>query len=51
METFLLLNGHEVRAPTDEQEALILRLAAGQMSRGDFTDWLKAHVVDRALKD
>src|SRR6478609_3351817 len=33
METFLLLNGWELGAGVDEQEQVILRLAAGEMSR------------------
>jgi death-on-curing protein len=45
METFLLLNGFEVQAPVDEQAALILRLAAGDLKRDEFTDWLRARVV------
>lgn len=47
MEAFLVLNGHEVFASTDEQEALILRLAAGQLPRDEFTAWLPAHLVER----
>src|ERR1041384_2338330 len=31
METFLLLNGYEIRATVDEQEQLILRLAASEI--------------------
>jgi death on curing protein len=45
METFLVLNGHELKAPTNEQEQVILQLAAGQMKRPDFTDWVRNHVV------
>lgn len=47
METFLVLNGHEISSPTDEQEAMILRLAAGLLSRDEFTAWVRTHVVDR----
>lgn len=45
METFLVLNGHELQATTDEQEQVILKLAAGQTNRSDFTDWVRNHVV------
>jgi death-on-curing protein len=37
METFLVLNGHELKAATDEQEQVILQLAAGQLKRVDFS--------------
>ena len=47
METFLVLNGHELSASTDEQEAFVLRLAAGQISREDLTDWIRMHLVKR----
>jgi death-on-curing protein len=43
METFLLLNGLEIVATTDEQERLILELAAGQRRRDDVTTWLQHH--------
>ena len=44
METFLVLNGYEVQASTDEQEEIILRLAAGELDRATFTDWLRSHL-------
>jgi len=44
METFLILNGYEIRATVDEQETIILRLAAGELDRAAFADWLGAHV-------
>ncbi len=44
METFLVLNGFEIDAPTDEQEELVLALAAGQLSREDLVGWLQVHV-------
>jgi death on curing protein len=40
MEVFLVLNGHELQATVDEQEQVILRIAAGEMSRAAFTAWL-----------
>lgn len=45
MEATLMLNGQEINAPVDEQEAVILALAAGQLSREEFTDWLKSKVI------
>ena len=47
METFLILNGHEVDADVDEQERIILNLAAGKLSRDDFTVWLRGHTTQR----
>jgi death-on-curing protein len=49
METFLVLNGYEIRSTVDEQEELILRLAAGELDRGTFTDWLRSHISPHAL--
>jgi death-on-curing protein len=47
METFLVLNGHEVSAPVDEQEKVFLDLAAGTIEREDFTNWLRAHLTEK----
>lgn len=44
METFLLLNGFGISAPVDEQEALILALASGSLSREKLLAWVEAHV-------
>jgi len=46
METFLLLNGHEIAAGVDEQEMVILKVASGEMSREALTGWLRALVVE-----
>jgi len=45
METFLFLNGIEIDEDVDVQEALILRLAAGELSREELIDWLRSHTV------
>ena len=45
METFLILNGHEIDATVDEQEQIILKLAAGNLTREMFTTWLKGNVI------
>jgi death-on-curing protein len=42
---FLMINGHAVTGSVDERESVILRVAAGEMSREDFTDWLRGHIV------
>lgn len=44
METFLILNGYEIDADIDEQEAMILNMAAGNLSRNAFISWLEAHI-------
>ena len=47
METFLVLNGYEIQAATDEQEEIILRLAAGELDRVTFTDWPRSRISRR----
>jgi len=44
MEVFLVLNGYEIQATVDEQERIILDVAAGRVNRAAFTDWLITHV-------
>jgi death-on-curing protein len=44
METFLVLNGHEIDAPTDAQEPIMLDLAAGRLDHRRLTDWLRQHL-------
>jgi len=44
METFLVLNGFEIAAPVEEQERLILGLAAGEIRREELVEWLGSHV-------
>jgi death-on-curing protein len=43
METFLVLNGWELAAGVDEQEQLILNLAAGNVKREELVAWVQAH--------
>ena len=45
MEVFLLVNGHEIRAGVDEQEQLMLQLAAGHLKRDALVEWVKQHVT------
>jgi death-on-curing protein len=47
METFLVLNGWEPAAGVDEQEQVILRLAAGELNREEFTAWVQSHLQQR----
>jgi len=44
MEAFLVLNGYELIAPVDEQEELMLNLAAGRVTRQQLTDWIEGHI-------
>jgi death-on-curing protein len=44
METFLVLNGNEIDAPTNVQEHLILDLAAGRLDHRRLTGWLGQHL-------
>jgi death-on-curing protein len=44
VETFLLLDGHELNASVAEAEAMVLSLAGGQCSRGEFVAWLRAQL-------
>lgn len=44
METFLVMNGYELTGDVDEQERVILTLAASTMEREEFTEWVRAHI-------
>jgi len=45
MEVFLVLNGYEIRASVDEQERVILQVAASEIEREEFTAWLRTNIV------
>ena len=47
METFLILNGFEMDASVDEQEQVVLQIASGELRRGEFTEWLRNHIVEK----
>lgn len=47
MEVFLILNGWEIEAEVDEQERLVLDVAAGGVERDELTEWLSNHLVRR----
>jgi death-on-curing protein len=44
METFLVLNGKEIKAPVDEVEKIIMKMASGKFSRKNFVDWLAEYI-------
>lgn len=45
MEVFLVMNGFELTADVDDSESVILRLAAGELERVLFTEWVIGHVT------
>lgn len=45
METFLILNGFEIAADVNEQERLLLDLAAGKITRQELAAWLGDHIT------
>jgi len=44
MSSLIILNGTETDAPVDDQERLILDLAASRIGRSHLVDWLRQHV-------
>ena len=44
VETFLMLNDYEIDADVDEQERVVLAVAAGAMEREDWTNWVQTHL-------
>ncbi len=49
MELFLLLNGHEIEAPVNEQETVILGVASGDIDREEFLNWLEHHMIEKEI--
>ena len=47
LEVMLVLNGLELVASVDEQERIMLEVADGQLTREDFTEWVREHTVKR----
>ena len=45
MEILLVLNGYEIKATIDEQEKIIMDLAAGGIKLEEFTNWVRSHVI------
>ena len=48
METFLLLNGHELTASVDDGERAILATANGGWTKEDLTAWVQQHLTRRS---
>jgi death-on-curing protein len=46
METFLVLNGCELRASVEGAEALILEVAAGHCTREKLVEWIREHLQE-----
>jgi len=47
MEAFLLLNDLVINASVDEQEETFLKLAAGELTREEFTAWIQRITRER----
>lgn len=45
IEVTLLMNGYEIQEDIDIQEIVILSVAASEMSRESFLEWLQQHIV------
>jgi death on curing protein len=46
METFLVLNGCELQAEVDQQERIIMNVAAGRAGREDLQRWIGQHLTE-----
>lgn len=46
MEVFLMLNGFELNASVGDSESVIMQLAASELERIPFVDWVIRHVVE-----
>ena len=45
METFLILNGYELRASIDESERVVVEVAAGKCGREQLLRWVQERLV------
>jgi death-on-curing protein len=45
LEVFLVLNGHEITADVDEQEAVFLGLATGSIARSELLAWIERRMT------
>lgn len=45
----LRLNGYRLSAPVDEQERIMLRLASGELTRAEFSEWVNARTSAAAV--
>ena len=41
----LRMNGYRLIAPIDEQERIMLRLASGELTRAELTEWVNTHAL------
>ncbi len=48
MRVFIDANGYELTGETDEKERVILAVAAGEIEREEFVEWVRNHVRPRA---
>jgi death-on-curing protein len=46
MRVFLRLNGSSIATDVDEAERAVLSLAAGEMSREEWTQWVRGHLME-----
>lgn len=46
MEVFLMLNGFELNASVGDSESVIMQLAASELERIPFVDWVIRHMVE-----
>lgn len=44
MDSFLIANGFEIDSSIDEQEQIILDVAASKIEKEAFTNWLKTRI-------
>jgi death-on-curing protein len=47
MEVFLLLNGYELQGSVDDQEAIIIGVASGRITRIELSEWVAERAVER----
>lgn len=47
MELYLMINGYEIVELVEIMEEMILRVAAGEVKKDEFTDWLRTRVFPR----
>jgi death-on-curing protein len=47
MEMFLLRNGYEIESSVDDQEAVFLGVAAGEIGRVELATWVEARIIRR----
>jgi death-on-curing protein len=48
LETFLVLNGHELMGDIGDAEKLMLNLAAGEVTRDELLNWIKSQMTARS---